>query len=63
MFAGIFLIIKSKAAGMGKIIQYTHNPPQNLDRINYNYITIIIIFPGLEIAFSKWHGEVLTNTD
>ncbi len=41
MFAGIFLIINSKAAGMSKTMQYTQIPHKILDRIKYNSITEI----------------------
>ncbi len=41
MFVGIFLIINSKAAGMSKTMQYTHNPHKIRDKITYNSIAEI----------------------
>ncbi len=59
---GMSLIINLKAVGMIKTMWYTHNPPQKMDRINYNSITEIceinfyLFFSALEIAVSKCHG-------
>ncbi len=53
MFAGIFLIINSKSAGMSKTMQYTHNPPQNSGVINYNSITEICEIKLHYTFFSK----------
>ncbi len=61
MFAGISLIINSKAAGMSKTMWYT----QIQDLIKYNSIREICeikfhdfykTFPGLEIAVLKFHS-------
>ncbi len=61
MFAGISLIINSKAAGMSKTMRYT----QIQDLIKYDYYTEICeikfhdfykTFPGLEIAVLNFHS-------
>ncbi len=71
MFAGISIVINSKAAGMSKTMRYTHKLRTWLNitllyRNNYNshYIEICEIkfhdfnktFPGLEIAVLNFHS-------